>query len=91
MAEGAICGASLGRWGKPMPLPTAPAGKMRCEISTHHLRKWLFPATEMYYQRWELTEDEMSQAINNYDMFSLDMPPRFLCEDCKRRITNEQT
>ena len=35
-------------------------------------------------QKWVLTKAELKAAIRDYDMLSLDMPPRLLCPFCAR-------
>ena len=39
----------------------------------------------MFYQKWKLTNKEMKEAFEQYDMFSLEMRGRVLCEECAER------
>jgi len=95
-----ICGASKGKYGKPILLKdsgitkfTDPdtlkeykiPQKLRCESSKHEGRKVWFLWQEMYIQKWELTEEELERAEEEYDIFSLDMPPLILCSGCMKR------
>lgn len=49
-------------------------------------QKLNYPTSQMFVQFWQLTDDEFAQAVENYDMFSLDMPPRLICENCAHKI-----
>lgn len=47
-------------------------------------QKLKYPLEEMYVQKWELSEKEFKEAIDQFDMFSLDMPIRIICGNCKK-------
>ena len=95
-----ICGASRGRYSKPVPLKDMPikwtseSGRIlnppktvRCEGChiLHPRRRW-FPREEMYVQKWVLTKKELREATRDFDMFSLEMPLKIICPWCKERI-----
>ena len=40
----------------------------------------------MFYQDWHLTKKELNEAIDNYDIFSLEMKGRIICGDCAKKI-----
>lgn len=64
--------------------------KMACDHPDHwklgsgtrNGQKLYYPVNEMFIQKWEMTEEEMEQAVEAYDMFSLEMKPRILCKNC---------
>jgi len=93
-----ICGTRRGRYGIPRKIEVDTVfrdadtgekiklpGKIRCEDSLHEGRQVYFPTLECYFQGWELTEEEYQEAIDHYDMFSLEMPVRILCPKCAAR------
>src|SRR3990172_10324303 len=41
-----------------------------------------FATDAMFLQKWEMTKREQREAVKQYDMASLEMPPRLLCPDC---------
>lgn len=49
---------------------------------TRNGQKLYYLAKEMYVQNYEMTDREMNEAIEGYDMFSLEMKPRILCSHC---------
>ncbi len=44
-----------------------------------------FARAYCYVQRWIMTRRELREAGKALDIFSLEMPSRFLCPDCARR------
>lgn len=73
MYSGHICGASRGRYSKPIPIEdigikwisesggmVKPPKKLRCESGDFlHPRKRWYPYKEMYAQKWTLTKKEL--------------------------------
>ena len=74
---------------------TAPE-KYPCKHSKHwewgngtrNGQKLYYPTEEMFYQKWHLTRKEMKAAIEQYDMFSLEMTGRIICKECAERELN---
>ena len=76
-----------------------PPKKFHCEGSDHfdnlrmakfkgktdlHGNTASFPLKDMFIQRWVMTKKEMREAIKQYDMFSLEMPPVIICKFCAK-------
>ena len=96
-----ICGASRGRYGAPWRID-GPRGvkswvsenyrklaapkKVRCGSPKHQPRRFWYPREDCFVQKWRLTKREFYQAIEAHDIFSLTMPPRFLCPECAKRV-----
>ena len=56
---------------------------------TRNGQKLYYPTNEMYYQKWHMTRKELNEAINQFDIFSLEMTGRIICPDCaKKEIEN---
>lgn len=76
--------------------PTNPPKTIPCGHPNHwqwgrgarNGQKLYYPPEQMYWQKWELTDEEFRKAVDNYDIMSLDVPPRFICEDCKNKLNN---
>ena len=74
---------------EPIPLPK----KYPCEHEDHwkygkgtrNRQKLYYPTEEMFWQKWHLTDEEMQNAIEQYDMFSLEMTGRIICKECAER------
>ena len=96
-----ICGASRGRYSKPIPIEQVkinwvsetersvnPPGKLKCESSDflHPRRRW-YPYKKMFVQKWVLTKKELREATRDFDMFSLEMPLKIICPYCAEKIT----
>ena len=83
MVEGfaVMCGASRGRYGKPLTFAEAYKGKLPkttyCDRCERHLR-----VENLRVFRWQLTPQEREEAVRDFDMFSLDMPDKCLCLKC---------
>ncbi len=88
-----ICRPTLGGYGEPRPARelafvndegerTKAPRELRCEGSEHVGRKYKFPVSEMYFRSWQLTDEELSLAIDRFDMFSLEVPPQIICKNC---------
>ena len=73
-----------------------PPQKHSCEHDNHwqwgkgtrNGQKLNFPINEMFYQKWDLTKKELREAIDAYDMFSLDMPAKIICKECADKELN---
>ena len=48
-------------------------------------QKLYYPTKEMFYQKWHLTAEELDEAIDQYDMFSLEMKGRIICQECAEK------
>lgn len=97
-----VCGPRRGRYGPPAPVDEAikewvsgatgrrvkPPRTLPCyRCCRLGRRRFRYPREEMYVQRWELSEEELLQAMEEYDFMSLDVPPRFLCRDCACEVS----
>jgi hypothetical protein len=49
---------------------------------TRNGQKLYYPTETMYWQKWELTDEELEEAIDQYDMFSIEMTGRIICSNC---------
>ena len=92
-----ICGPRRGRWSKPKPVTELKEykegklpKKLRCD-NDHilHPRRLWYPIEQCFYVTWELTEEEFDEALEEGDLFSLDVPPMILCPDCAKLFTLE--
>jgi len=77
----------IGEDGKPIRRPS----KHPCEHPNHwkwkkENRLW-YSLSKMFYQRWYLTEEEIKEAVAKWDIFSLEMKGRIICEHCARAIS----
>jgi len=67
--------------------------KHRCEHPNHfnwsfgskNGRKLIYKTSEMFYQKFVLTKEELKIAIDEYDIFSLDMSGRIICKNCAEK------
>ena len=67
-----------------------PNEKYACQHSKHwewgngtrNGQKLYYPLNQMYYQKWHLTKKELNEAIEQYDMFSIEMRGRIICRNC---------
>lgn len=94
-----ICGARRGRWSKPIPYndfpltfynedtgrKMKPPKKVECDDGRHEGRKKWFPLQEMYVQKYKLTKKELRQAIDEMDVFSLEVAPLIICVECAKK------
>ncbi len=85
-----ICGPRRGRYGRPEKI-TRP-GRYRCDENYHLGRRLWFHTDEknMYIMKWELTREEFEQAVEEFDIMSLETPPKIICEDCYKRFYQEE-
>ena len=71
--------------GRKLPRPSL----FRCDQPEHRTYAGrvgrAFSRANGYVQRWVLTKREFKAAVEAWDMFSLEMPPRFLCSDCAHK------
>ena len=93
-----ICGASKGHWGRVIPATrmkwtseitgrrVKPPKYLSCECEYHQGRKKKVAVENMYVQLWELTDEEIDEAIKNYDIMSLEPIKRYICKDCYKKI-----
>jgi len=95
--KGFICGPRRGRWSKPKPIKGSKEykegklpKKLRCDNDhiLHGRRLW-YPTEDCFYVTWELTEEEFDKALEEGDLFSLDMPSMILCPDCAKYFEQE--
>lgn len=54
-----------------------------------HGRRLWYPTEDCFYVTWELTEEEFDEALEEGDLFSLDMPSMILCPDCAKYFEQE--
>ena len=81
--------------GNPIDTPL----KYACEHDNHwnwgkgtrNGQKLYYPLEEMFYQKWKLTDKEMKEAIEEYDIFSLEMRGRIICKNRAKKETNQIT
>ena len=82
------------RWIDDNDEPTTPPNKAACRhpkhwewgTGTRNGQKLNYPLSELFYQKWHLTKKEMSAAIKEYDMASLDVPSRIICKNCLEKL-----
>lgn len=100
MSVGYICGATRGHYGKPIPFNKSGIKFISedtykelktpkiysCESSKHEGRKKRYPIKEMYVRKWEMTKQELKEATDAWDMFSLEMGPIIICPECAKKI-----
>lgn len=97
MSDGFIDGPRMGRYGEIRSMldgglkwvnengePRKPPKKSKCARC-----KKSFETKDMFYQIWTLTKEELEKAINEFDIFSLEMRPRILCSGCAEKIRSE--
>lgn len=53
---------------------------------TRNGQKLYYPPEKMYVQKWVMSKKEINQACKQWDMASLEMKPRIICEDCRNRL-----
>lgn len=96
MTDGFICGPSRGHYGRPYRIDgprgvtqwvsaersVKPPRFLYCWHPKHSARRRRFAPGTGYVQRWTLTKRELHAAIRDWDVFSLDMPARFVCSSC---------
>ena len=49
---------------------------------TRNGQRLYYPLNSLRVQKWEMTERELSEAVDEFDMFSLEMPTRLICLNC---------
>ena len=74
---------------EPISIPE----KHHCEHENHwqwgkgtrNGQKLYFPTEKMFYQKWKLTNKELKEAIKQYDIFSLEITGRIICQECAEK------
>ena len=96
-----ICGATKGHWGRVIPATriewvswntgkkVKPPKYLSCECELHQGKKKKVAVEDMFVQLWELTDEEIDEAIKNYDIISLESIERYICKDCYEKIKKE--
>src|SRR3990172_8553211 len=69
----------------PKKYPCEHDGHWKYGKGTRNGQKLYYPPEEMFWQSWHLTDEEMNEAIKNYDMFSLEMTGRIICREFAER------
>lgn len=72
-----------------------PPEKHACEHSKHwqwgkgtrNGQRLYYPLIEMFVQKWHMTKKELKEAIEAYDMASLEMQHIIICANCAKRLT----
>ncbi len=85
-----VCGPRRGRWSIPVPAPEVfnpryLRRKWTCEHPGHQGPKEKIRSARMFVQKWTLSKKEYREAVREYDLFSLTVPPRWLCPNCARK------
>lgn len=83
------------QWINESEEPCEAPEKYPCDHPDHWLwgkgrrngQKLYYPTQEMYYQKWDLSEEDFNEALETYDILSLDMPPRIICKNCMEKAT----
>ena len=75
-----ICGVRRGRY-KMLNIRKAYKGKLPKIIACDGCRK-KHNIRQLKVRRWTLTKKELEEAVEEFDMFSLDMPDKILCKRC---------
>lgn len=77
---------------------TTPPEKIRCEhpkhwewgTGTRNGQKLWFPLGEMFAQKWKMTKQQLKEAVEQYDMASLEMKTRLICNNCAKKNETEK-
>lgn len=85
------------RWVDEQNNATEPPAKHRCEhpqhwqwgTGTRNGQKLCFPLDEMLVQKWVMTKKELREAVQQYDMASLEMNMRLICKNCAQKLKHE--
>jgi len=83
-----MCGASRGKYGKAQTLSEVYKRKLP-ETGYCDKCKRRYKIENLRVFRWELTPQEIEEAVQDFDMFSLDMPDRILCLKCIEKEVKE--
>lgn len=51
---------------------------------TRNGQKLYYPIGEMFKQKWHMTKKEVIEAVDCFDMASLEMNGRIICENCAK-------
>jgi hypothetical protein len=52
---------------------------------TRNWQKLYYPINEMFYMKWHMTKKEFNQALEAYDMTSLEKKGRVVCANCAKK------
>lgn len=74
-----------GRIVHPLKYPCEHPEHWKWGRGTRNGQKLYYSLKEMFYQKWYLTKKELHESVKNYDMFSLEMQGRTICENCKQQ------
>lgn len=74
-------------------LKTSPPKTCKCDHPKHwewgrgtrNGQKLWYLTNEMFCQKWILTKKQMHEAVNQYDMASLEMPTIIICKHCAEK------
>jgi hypothetical protein len=67
---------------RPVKFPCGHPEHWEWGKGTRNGQKLYYPTEEMFFQKWHLTDEEMNEAIEQYDVFSLEMRGRIICKNC---------
>lgn len=77
---------------------TACPKKIRCDhpkhwewgTGTRNGQKLIYLSSEMFYQKYHLTMKELKESVKQYDMASLEMKGRIICQNCAEKETQNK-
>ena len=69
----------------PKKYPCAHDKHWQWGRGTRNGQKLYYLTKEMFYQKWHLTKNEIEEAVEQYDIFSLEMTGRIICGECAKR------
>lgn len=98
-----ICRPRRGRYSLPIPIrqvkikwvndeeKEVKAPKiLKCELNDlFHPKKRRYEYSKMFYLRWILTKRELKEAVDEFDIFSIDVPALIICPRCAYQIFDE--
>ena len=72
--------------------PDTPPKRLKCDhpkhwewgTGTRNGQKLWYTYSEMFLQKYHLTKKELKEAVDEYDMASLENNNRFICANCAR-------
>lgn len=92
-----VIGSGIGWINEEDFKPIARPKKTACEHPNHwdwgkgtrNGQKLYYPTNKMFIQKWHMTKKELTEAIKQFDMASLEMKPRVICADCAEKIIQD--
>jgi hypothetical protein len=66
----------------PQKYPCEHTDHWKWGKGTRNGQKLYYPTETMLWQKWVLTEKEWEEAVDCYDMFSIEMTGRIICKNC---------